>query len=296
MFAAHSSVAAQLHPQQAAAGILPYGDCLLLLALKDALHRLSSQAFIRQDVAQTIAAVAQQELIALVVRSAPSLPSICLTGRLLLYRHRQQHWLLVLQSVHAATLSPLSLSSHATGSSSTSGDVPPKARQRGEVVMAYLRRFLPKDKREGVRALHSGTVAKYNLPGSIPRIAQRRAAQDAAVKDEGDSGSSQDRASSRSGGASETNRETTQSATETRTEPSTCGAPSSCAAPTVASGTEAPPSEPALDGVIYFTHEGVLRASLPSSHLPKINAVISAALSATGGGSPQPQEGKKRKA
>ncbi|CBZ55277.1 conserved hypothetical protein [Neospora caninum Liverpool] len=279
MFAAHSSVAAQLHPQQAAAGILPYGDCLLLLALKDALHRLSSQAFIRQDVAQTIAAVAQQELIALVVRSAPSLPSICLTGRLLLYRHRQQHWLLVLQSVHAATLSPLSLSSHATGSSSTSGDVPPKARQRGEVVMAYLRRFLPKDKREGVRALHSGTVAKYNLPGSIPH-----------------SGSSQDRASSRSGGASETNRETTQSATETRTEPSTCGAPSSCAAPTVASGTEAPPSEPALDGVIYFTHEGVLRASLPSSHLPKINAVISAALSATGGGSPQPQEGKKRKA
>ncbi|KYK65440.1 hypothetical protein TGPRC2_313750 [Toxoplasma gondii TgCatPRC2] len=295
MFAAHTSVATQIQPQQAAAGILPYGDCLLLLALKEALHKLSTQAFIRHDVAQTIAQVAQQELIALLVRSAPSLPSICLTGRLLLYRHRQQHWLLVLQSVRAATLSPASLSPQsASGSSSTPADISTKTRQRGEVVMAYLRRFLPKDKREGIRALQGGAVVKYNLPGFTP--SHRQTVPEAPVEDKKESVCSQEGSSSCSVGGKESMQETTAAATGAGTEPLTCGPlTSSSATRAAAPSSEAPPTEPALDGVTYFSHDGVLRASVPFSNLPQISAVVSAALAATGGGSAQTQEGKKRK-
>ncbi|PFH34320.1 hypothetical protein BESB_074720 [Besnoitia besnoiti] len=288
MFSAHASVAAQLQAQQSAAGLLAYGDCLLLLALRDALSRLSAQAFIRQDVAQTIAAVAQQELIAALVRSAPSLPSICLTGRLLLYRYRQQHWLLILKSVHAACLPPMTLTSMSSGAPpSTAGDAPATARQRAEVVMAYLRRFLPRDRKEGKRVVQSAVV-KYNLPGFEGTAARRRVAPETASDE-------RETEDSASGEASEPTQAKPGAAPQPSVPRSACASESLVAAPPSSVSAVASPTAPALEGAVYFVHEGVLRASVPNRHQPQINNVISAALSATGGGGAQPSENKKRR-
>lgn len=285
--------------QQGPGAILPYGDCLLLLALQDALRELSAQAFIRHDAAEAIAATAHQEFLAHLVRLAPSLPSICLSGQLLVYRYRQQRWLLVLQRVQGAVISPVPQPNsplYPVIKSMRASKESAYQANRVEVAISYLR----KQRRAECLPFHptrteltGKPMPKYNLK-SLFLLGEKSSNQGQEVRAAGGSGS-QPLALTRH---SEENKEASgqlENASTASVSGCTSAAVGDVATsastgvtPEVAVGDEHrvssredPCVPPVLKGVFYFKHDGPVRASMPYLHAAQVTSLISAALEAS---------------